>query len=92
MLVTGPKSRLLMSHHQGDGRGPHKGMREAFWGVELGFVETPVLDRYRLGVGDRFEGPLIVEERESTTLVDPAAALTVDENLNLIVDLVAGDA
>ncbi|MEM7405118.1 MAG: hydantoinase/oxoprolinase family protein [Pseudomonadota bacterium] len=54
---------------------------------EVGTVEAAVFDRYALTPGDRFDGPLIVEERESTTVVGPDATLSVDAELNLIVDL-----
>ena len=50
-------------------------------------AETPVYDRYRLGPGAAFDGPAIVEERESTTIVGPDAAVSVDEFRNLHVRL-----
>src|SRR5262249_46541748 len=40
-------------------------------------------DRDALRPGDRLEGPAIVEERESTTVVPPGDALEVDAELNL---------
>ncbi len=53
------------------------GARRA-WFPELdGFAECDVVDRYRLREGDAFEGPAIVEERESTTVVLPGDAVTV---------------
>jgi N-methylhydantoinase A/oxoprolinase/acetone carboxylase beta subunit len=66
---------------------PVKGSRRVWWGGEHGARETTIVDRERLRPGDRFEGPLIVEERESTTVVDPRCTLTVDEWTNLVVDL-----
>ena len=38
-------------------------------------METPVYDRYALAPGTTFKGPAIVEERESTAVIGPAAAL-----------------
>jgi N-methylhydantoinase A len=52
-----------------------------------GFVEVPVYDRYRLAPGHTFEGPAIVEERESTMVVGPRGLARVDDWLNLVVDL-----
>ena len=52
-------------------RGP-KGTRPAYFPERDGPVETPVYDRYALRPGDRFPGPAIVEERESTAVVGPA--------------------
>ncbi|MDJ1017457.1 MAG: hydantoinase/oxoprolinase family protein [Paracoccaceae bacterium] len=50
-----------------------KGQRPLWIGGE--FVEVPVYDRYRLGRGHRFEGPALIEERESTVvLAGPAEA------------------
>ena len=37
------------------------------------YVETPIYDRYRMGPGTQIDGPAIVEERESTTVVGPGA-------------------
>jgi N-methylhydantoinase A len=64
-----------------------KGTRTVWWGPADGALETPVLDRGRLAPGDRFEGPLIVEERESTTVVDPRCTLTIDDGMNLVIEL-----
>jgi len=50
-------------------------------------VETPVYDRYRLGPGASFEGPAIVEERESTAVIGPGGRCRVDQHLTLIVEL-----
>jgi N-methylhydantoinase A len=50
--------------------------RRAFFGGA--FVETPVYDRAALPPGARIEGPAVVEEFGSTTVVFPGQALTVD--------------
>lgn len=52
-----------------------------------GELETLVIERERLAPGDRYQGPLIVEERESTTVVDANSTLSVDERLNLDIEL-----
>lgn len=60
-----------------------KGERRAYF-VQLGeFVATPVYDRYRLRAGMEFEGPAIVEERESTIVVPPGARASVDDYGNV---------
>ena len=51
-----------------------------------GYVDTPVYDRYALAPGTRFEGPAIVEERESTTVIGPGRARRVDARLTLIAE------
>ncbi|MET3973332.1 N-methylhydantoinase A [Bradyrhizobium sp. S3.9.1] len=66
--------------------GPHKSSRMVYF-PETGFVTADVLDRYRLGPGMRFEGPAVVEERESTTIIGPHCKAEVDASLNLIIDI-----
>jgi N-methylhydantoinase A len=51
------------------------------------YHDTPVYDRYALGAGAHITGPAIVEERESTAVIGPAAVATVDALSNLIVRL-----
>ena len=55
------------------------------------YVATPIYDRYRMGPGTQIEGPAIVEERESTTVVGPGATARVAEDGSLIIE-VAHDA
>ena len=38
-------------------------------------TDVTVYDRYRLGPGATLQGPAIVEERESTTVIGPGAAV-----------------
>ncbi|MEZ5101737.1 MAG: hydantoinase/oxoprolinase family protein [Thermoleophilia bacterium] len=51
------------------------------------YVATAIYDRARLGAGDTFDGPAIVEQVDSTTVVPPAARVRVDELGNLVVSL-----
>ncbi len=44
-----------------------------------------VYDRATLTVGDRLDGPAIIEQYDSTTVVPPGALLEVDAALNLII-------
>jgi N-methylhydantoinase A len=48
------------------------------------FVDTPIYDRARLGAGDTVDGPAIVEEFGSTTVVLPSLVARVDDFGNLI--------
>jgi N-methylhydantoinase A len=52
-----------------------------------GWQECAVYDRYKLPVGARFAGPVLIEERESTCVVGPNAMVSVDAILNLVVEL-----
>jgi N-methylhydantoinase A len=64
---------------------PPRGKRAAYFPALGGFVETPVYDRYGLEPGARFEGPAIVEERESTLVVGPGKRVEVAPELSLTV-------
>lgn len=49
-------------------------------------VKTPVYDRAKLGVGERFAGPAIVSEYSATTVVPPRWCARVDAYGNLILE------
>lgn len=68
-----------------------KGTRPAYF-VQVGFVPTPVYDRYRLAAGMVLEGPAIVEERESTAVLPPGHRAAVDPFGNLLVTMDAAEA
>jgi N-methylhydantoinase A len=91
VTVAGPRTRRLLARAAGEGaRGAaRKGVRRAYFAEAAGFVETPVYDRYALRPGDRFEGPAIVEERESTAVLGPGARCRVDSTLAIVVELPA---
>lgn len=55
----------------------------------IGSVSCTVYDRYALAAGATFNGPALVEERESTCCIGPDARVTVDEFLNLVIELPA---
>ena len=50
-------------------------------------ADVPVYDRYCLRPGATFDGPAVVEEDESTVIVNGPAKVRVDDALNLILDL-----
>jgi len=64
-----------------------KGHRLAWSSDAGGFVDFAVYDRYRLSPGARFEGPAIVEERESTVVIAGEAEVSVDDYGFLWLDL-----
>lgn len=67
-----------------------RGERQAYLPEASGFATLPVYDRYALLAGAAFEGPAIIEERESTAVIGPDATVVVDDQLNLVVTLDAG--
>jgi N-methylhydantoinase A len=70
---------------EGDPADARKGEREIYLPEEEGFLAVPVYDRYRLGPGAGFEGPAVVEERESTVVIGPGSRAKIDGARNLIV-------
>ena len=52
-----------------------------------GSVDAPTYDRARLKSGNRIEGPALIEEHASTTVVEPKDVLTVDAFGNLHIDI-----
>ena len=84
--VGGSPRIALAKAARGAGAPAPKGRRRAYFPETGGFTETPVYDRYALGAGARLAGPAIVEERESTTVLPPGTAATVDEYANLLVE------
>ena len=63
-----------------------KARREVYFAEAGGYVDCAIYDRYALLVGTRITGPAVIEEFDSTTVLHPAFALTVDETGNLIIE------
>jgi N-methylhydantoinase A len=63
--------------------GAEKGRRKIFLPEEGDFGEVPVYERYKFGVGFELYGPAIIEERESTAVVNTTAHIRVDQLRNL---------
>jgi N-methylhydantoinase A len=71
-----------------DGSPAAKGMRRVNFD-ELGFHEAAIYERDRLPVGASVEGPAVIEEPASTTVVFPDQKLTRDEYGFLHIEMVA---
>jgi N-methylhydantoinase A/oxoprolinase/acetone carboxylase beta subunit len=56
-----------------------KGQRLAYSPIAKDFIPYKVYDRYSLFPGAVFDGPAIIEERESTAIVGEDASVSVDE-------------
>ncbi|MFL5802224.1 MAG: hydantoinase/oxoprolinase family protein [Roseiflexaceae bacterium] len=90
VVASGPRPELRL-RRAGEGLPDHtaarKGERPAYFPERGGYVATPIYDRYRLGPGAAFDGPAIVEERESTVIVGPGGRCRVDAQWNLVVTM-----
>ena len=58
-------------------------IRSVYFAESKGFVDCPVYDRYKLSSGDVLEGPAIIEEMDSTTIIHPNYKADVDKYGNL---------
>ena len=64
---------------------PESGCRRAYFGRTLGWLDTPIVARS--DVAGRAQGPLIVEEYDSTCLVPPGVSASLDRRGNLLLYL-----
>lgn len=92
VVCSGPRPNINLTYEDltestSDFAAAVKTRRHAYFPESDGFVETPVLDRYKLSPGMQFAGPAIVEERESTMIVGPDANCSIDEHYNLVVTM-----
>jgi N-methylhydantoinase A len=91
VTVSGPPPALAFGGAAGGTRRRAgdivKTSRRAWFAEAAGWVDTPVYDRYALTPGASFEGPAIVEERESTAVIGPGARCQVDDGFTIVVTL-----
>ena len=85
IVESGKPSILEIPRGTGDGGEALRSDRRVYFRDERDFVACPVYDRERLGAGDAFRGPAIVEEWNTTTIVHPGQRLGVDDYGNLII-------
>src|SRR5947209_2033661 len=75
------------------GPGSAGGSRRVYFGPDLGWRETPIIDRGDLPVGGPdmaphgIIGPCIVEEYDATCVVPPGARATLDGHGNIVIEL-----
>jgi N-methylhydantoinase A len=88
--VAAPRPEIRLEGEEGasyPAERAQKGAREIYLPEDAGFTRVPVYDRYSLAPGATFEGPAVVEERESTVILGPEGRAEVDAARNLIVRL-----
>ena len=72
--------------HSTNGFKPRQAGRQAYFGPEGGLVDTPVLSRGDLDAAPR-EGPLLIDEFDSTTVVPPGCRAWLDKHGNIRIGL-----
>jgi N-methylhydantoinase A len=72
-------------------RGPATiGEREAYFPECGGMIPSKIIDRYRMKASDAFEGPCLIEERESTTVILPGDLVSIDHLGHLVIEIDRG--
>jgi N-methylhydantoinase A len=70
-----------------DAGAARRGTRPVFFADAGGFVPTAAFDRRALVAGNGIEGPALIEEYASTTVLHPGDVMTVDDFGNLVIDV-----
>jgi N-methylhydantoinase A len=86
-FAPAPVGELVRDEHEGDAARAEMGTREVHFIEAGGWSETTLYDRSRLFAGAELEGPAIVHEADSTTVIPPGARASVDPYRNLIIDV-----
>ena len=89
VVASGPRPELVLPAAIGgdaDLDAARKGERRIYLPDAGDFAEVPLYDRYKLPADAVFDGPAIIEERESTVVVNGPATIRVDAECNVIVD------
>jgi N-methylhydantoinase A len=60
--------------------------REVCFDAHVGLTPTPIYDRSLLGPGHVIQGPAVIEQVDSTTVVYPRQRATVDDFMNLVIE------
>ena len=86
--VVGRRERIegfgvLAQGQEGDGDEREPATRRVWF--DGGWMETPVLARDALRPGDTIRGPAIVEQLDTTTIVEPGDTARVDSQGNLLI-------
>ncbi len=83
LIVVIPK-RYALRHIPPAMEAARKSDRQV-WFKDEGFVDTTIYQRDRLPRGATFDGPAIVEQPDTTTVLPPGTHCTVDDYGNLVI-------
>jgi N-methylhydantoinase A len=75
-----------------DAGAARKGRRRVYFSSAGGLVDCDLYDRGKLLFGNRFRGPAIIEQMDTTTVVPPDATVLVDRHGSLEITLDTGEA
>ncbi len=88
VVVQGPTPEMKVKQFSATGsdKEAYKGTRKVYF-EETGYLECPVYNRYGLKPNEKFYGPAIIEETESTTVIGVNTTIQVDKDKNILIDL-----
>lgn len=82
-----PKSEFLPAPARDEGTAPQpRGTRDMWLSDKKDWTATPLYDRADLAPGDRLDGPAIVEQMDSTTLILAGQRATIDRFANIVIE------
>ena len=84
--VTGRRRDTIVSHEVGAASGTPNPVsrRKVYFG---GWHDTPIFRREDLLAGAAFDGPAVIEQSDTTTVVEPDMRLSVDRFGNLLIEV-----
>jgi N-methylhydantoinase A len=84
LRAVGIVPKAAFREHPETGRMPAASQHRTVWFDGHGSAETPVYRRDDLPAGAALEGPAIVEQLDSTTVIPPGVSAKVDRFLNIV--------
>ncbi len=87
VLTSGltPNLQVRQSDFDNVEKDPLKGMRSVYF-QSTGYLDCPVYNRYLMPIDFNENGPMIIEEKESTTVIGLNCSVSIDQHKNIIVD------
>jgi N-methylhydantoinase A len=86
-IVKQGKATSIHLEETAAGIDPVVGERKAYFPELGGMTSCKVINRYALQAHHKFEGPALVEEKESTTVVLPGDVVSVTKSGNLVITI-----
>ena len=84
VVCVGDTPKLLLETKKlKEKNNPLKNYRKVYFNETGKYLNVPVLDRHKLNKNYKFNGPAIIEEEESTTILPPNVSMMIDEKLNI---------
>jgi N-methylhydantoinase A len=85
LKAVGMVPKAALATHEPTGAAPEPASYRKVWFEASAAVDTPVYERDTLPAGLTLEGPAVVEQVDSTTLIPPGTTAEVDRFLNIII-------